>query len=258
MASLVTPPPNPNPNPNPNQQPCPTLSTCVPAMAYILLDETIPLFLKLEHAAGGFGYDSIQIGTLLSISGAVMLLFTFFALPRIARISKKKMFLIGVIGAIPAAAVWPLLAWATNKFMYNNNEYDGAVNAASGYKYRVYVMLLLVCCAVAKAIMACLSFTAVMIQINHSVADEYLGAVNGLGQSLAALARSLGPALGGLCFSYFMVLRHLAFFNFALFAALLVVSAFLNHSLPDSIDKKLVVKGGSSSSSSKIGIEIMH
>jgi MFS family permease len=42
-----------------------------------------------------------------------------------------------------------------------------------------------------------LAFTSVMVLVNSSVGPDQLGEVNGLGQSLAALARALGPALGG-------------------------------------------------------------
>ena len=37
-----------------------------------------------------------------------------------------------------------------------------------------------------------------MIMINNSVESEHLGKVNGLGQSVAALARAVGPAIGGI------------------------------------------------------------
>ena len=38
--------------------------------------------------------------------------------------------------------------------------------------------------------------------INNSVYDESLGKVNGLGQSMASLARTIGPAFGGLLWSF--------------------------------------------------------
>lgn len=37
--------------------------------------------------------------------------------------------------------------------------------------------------------------------INNSVLDESLGIVNGLGQSLASLARMVGPGFGGMLWS---------------------------------------------------------
>ena len=50
--------------------------------------------------------------------------------------------------------------------------------------------------ALGQNIGGCLSFTAVMIQINHSVVADDLGKVNGLGQSMASLTRAIGPAIG--------------------------------------------------------------
>lgn len=37
--------------------------------------------------------------------------------------------------------------------------------------------------------------------LNNSVFDESLGVVNGLGQSLASLARMVGPGFGGILWS---------------------------------------------------------
>lgn len=62
------------------------------AMAYIILEETIPLFLKLSSDMGGFGFSSVKIGFLLSLSGSVMLVFTYFFLPIFASNSKAWMF----------------------------------------------------------------------------------------------------------------------------------------------------------------------
>ena len=48
------------------------LATCnygMLAMAYILLNETTPLFLKLKTSEGGFSMNSAAIGWLLSLSG---------------------------------------------------------------------------------------------------------------------------------------------------------------------------------------------
>lgn len=80
------------------------------AMGYILLDETLPLFLKLDSAEGGFSFGSAEIGILLSVSGMVMVLFTAFVLPVVAAKSKKWLFNTGITGAIPTTFAWPILA----------------------------------------------------------------------------------------------------------------------------------------------------
>ena len=43
--------------------------------------------------------------------------------------------------------------------------------------------------------------------INNSVLDESLGAVNGLGQSLACFARTIGPGFGGILWSLSLEVR---------------------------------------------------
>lgn len=53
-----------------------------------------------------------------------------------------------------------------------------------------------------KAIAATNVFTACLILVNAAAPPGSLGAVNGAGQSLASLARALGPALGGLSWAW--------------------------------------------------------
>jgi hypothetical protein len=77
-----------------------------------------------------------------------------------------------------------------------------------------------------------------MIQVNHSVSDEYLGAVNGFGQSCASLARAVGPAIGGALWSLSIQTQNV-FLNFLGVMALLVVSGVINRQLPASLDHKL-------------------
>ena len=80
------------------------------AMAYILINETIPLFLKLDTRLGGFSLDSSHIGTLLSLSGFTMLAFTYFLLPIFASQNPLWLFKIGTIFAIPFSFGWPIVA----------------------------------------------------------------------------------------------------------------------------------------------------
>lgn len=120
------------------------------AMAFILWDETIPLFLKLDQAKGGFGLDSSSIGLLLSSSGGVMLVFTFIVLPRVAKRSKKLLFRIGMYGALPVCFAIPILA--TLKW-----EYQSAFQTKEG---STMLWMLLVSCCVLKNVCACIAFTA--------------------------------------------------------------------------------------------------
>jgi hypothetical protein len=195
------------------------------AMAYIILEETIPLFLKLSTQEGGFGLSSSAIGFILSISGGVMLLFTFFILPKLASKSKLWMFRIGIYYAIPLAFGWPLLAVLEHEYLLKNK-----------YKFLISRSLL-VLVSVLKSVFSCMSFTAVTIQINHSCYDENLGAVNGLGQSFASLSRCIGPALGGLLWSI-SIKKHFIFTNFISVGIILLWCLYVSFLLPKSIDYK--------------------
>ena len=54
------------------------------------------------------------------------------------------------------------------------------------------------------------AFTGCLILVNACAPVESLGAVNGVGQSLASLVRALGPALGGLSWAWSLQLAELA------------------------------------------------
>ena len=53
-----------------------------------------------------------------------------------------------------------------------------------------------------KMIFSALAFLATMVMVNNSVSTVHLGAINGLGQTFASLARAVGPALGGALWSF--------------------------------------------------------
>ena len=199
--------------------------------ASILVEETLPLFLKAEIADGGFGFNSMRIGFLLSISGCVMLLFTSFVLPVLSKRSKFWMFKVGTIGSIPVTILFPLIALMNRTMWANMGE--------TAHTWLLWTILPLV--TVLKSVFVCFAFSAVMIQVNHSVTDEYLGAVNGLGQSMAALARAIGPALGGALWSL-SVHHHFVYLNFIVTALAFCFCLYLNQLLPASLDFKKQVK----------------
>ena len=120
------------------------------AMAFILWEETIPLFLKLDSKDGGFGLTSSDIGLVLSSSGGVMLVFTYLVLPTLAKRNKKWLFRLGVSSSLPIAFAIPLLA--SGKTAYP------IIFASS--KGILFLKSLLVACCVLKNIAACVSFTA--------------------------------------------------------------------------------------------------
>jgi cyanate permease len=192
-------------------------------MSYILLDETIPLFLKLDKDLGGISFNSSEIGFLLSSSGFFMIFFTSLILPELASMRKSKLFMISILFAIPAVLAWPSIA----VFNYRVISHWSSHNKET-------LWALLITCASIKNVFACMTFTAVMMQVNDSCPSRYLGAVNGLGQSLGALARAIGPALGGILWSLSQK-NHFIFTNFIVCAFLLSLCQLLNCFLPEKV-----------------------
>jgi len=89
-----------------------------------------------------------------------------------------------------------------------------------------------------------------MIMVNNSVPPAYLGRVNGISQSVAALARSFGPALAGEAWTL-GVKSHMPGHEYAAFGLVcvmqlvaLVVSCFL----PTSLEKSATDSSGTNSS----------
>lgn len=206
------------------------LSTCsygFLCMSYIILEETLPLFLKLSHDEGGFDFSSVKIGLLLSLSGGGMLFFSYFLLPKFASKSKKWMFKTGTFFCLPIIFLFPLMS-SFNLYLINHVD-------PSIYPYIFWPIM--VCIVIFKNMCGSLQFTAVMIQVNHSVPSECLGAVNGLGQSMAAFARAIGPALGGIFWSL-SIRNHFVLFNFIITAVVMLIAYYLNYLLPKSIDMK--------------------
>ncbi|CAM9383191.1 unnamed protein product, partial [Ectocarpus fasciculatus] len=161
------------------------------AMGYIVVEETVPLMLKLDRAEGGLSYDSSEIGSVLAMGGFTMLLWTMFLLPKISHHSKLWLFRIANLASLPVALSYPALAAAS-----------GYIYAATGAdRGREIIFALCVLITTVKNCLATMVFLSVMIFVNHSVEERQLGAVNGLGQMVAAGARAIGPAAGGMLWS---------------------------------------------------------
>ena len=79
-----------------------------------------------------------------------------------------------------------------------------------------------------QSVAVCLCFTAVVVQVNESVAERELADVNAMGQMFASLARCVGPGVGGLLWSL-SVNADFIVANFLVTAVLLVGAMALNH-----------------------------
>ena len=207
------------------------LTTCnygLLSFTYTIYDETIPLFLKQDSASGGLNYDTAMIGFVIAISGVIWLLFTIWLLPFFASGSKLRMFRLGIVTAVPVTLLWPMLGFVQSSWV---------LQSLSHPIRHTFISTMSILLSLARYTSASLSFTAVMILINHSVSDEYSARANGLGQCLAALARTIGPALGGAIWSLGTKF-HSTFLIFISVVASLFFCLILNSFLPAYLDHK--------------------
>lgn len=196
--------------------------------AAILIDETLPLFFKLETARGGFGFDSQQIGVLLSTGAAGMMVMSILCIPLIDGVSNKYLSKLSISLLVPLCLAFPLIALLNNHVLVN-------MGNDTAHMWLLWPLLILV--NTFKNLFTNFSFTAAVIMVNYSVTDEYLGAVNGLGQSLGALARSLGPAVGGLLWSV-ATKYDFVYLNFIAVVAVFALNYYISYLAPASLDHR--------------------
>lgn len=84
-------------------------------MAFIVMDESLPLMLKLDASEGGLSFTSSQIGSLLSCGGIAMLIWSVTLLPYVAGHSKLYIFKVCTLTGIPIALSYPILASFRNE-----------------------------------------------------------------------------------------------------------------------------------------------
>ena len=121
---------------------------------YIILDETLPLFMKQDIPSGGFGFSSFQIGLVLSTTGGVMLIFTLTLLPKARQLSKLWLLKTSNWCAIPVMLIWPFLNLLLREEASLSQSYGNGL---------FWVALLLL--STIKNILATSTFTAVRINI---------------------------------------------------------------------------------------------
>lgn len=197
------------------------------ALAAILLDETIPLMLKLDVKSGGFGFSTSEIGVLFSISGMFMIGFTLMILPGLTSMSKRFLNSVGTIGALLACIMWPVIAQVNSIWV-----------ATTLHPFFLLWPVMIFIYSM-KAILTNVAYTGILMQVNHSVYVENLGQVNGLGQSFASLARAIGPAFGGALWSLSYNMNFVVL-NFIIVALIFASSEKLNSVLPSQLEHQKV------------------
>lgn len=156
------------------------------ALFWVLFDETFPVFCQTPVDEGGLGQSESQIGIQLAICGAALIIFqTTCYGPMAKRWGIVKLYTWAAWIQIPVFVLWPL------------SNYVAAANLGAGVEWTLLAIY-----QIARSILSAITFTAICIAIANAGAPQHTGTINGASQSLAALARALGPITGGALWSW--------------------------------------------------------
>jgi MFS family permease len=181
--------------------------------------ELLPIWLVLRVEDGGLNFNQRQIGILNAVSFVFLLIWCLLAIPRIInKFGSLFSFRVSIILGAPPILLFPtvnylhyipILAWAYLIFVYV-------------WRYSFFQVV----------------FSSMTIMSNNSVTSANMGRLNGIAQSMVALTRAVGPALGTYMFSLTLRVNvfpfnvYFMFFMVAiLFLSLLIIAAPLPKSL---------------------------
>lgn len=202
------------------------------SMVSIMFDEIFPLWLLSSYARGGMEYTAMDIGTIMSYSGFVLIAFTSVVYPWLTQYmgGAERTFLLGLQLASPMIALisflWPVVyvialpshgGSASAYVAHHCHDHTSAShvmalndtgNALSSCPLvpgstlsGVLYVLLFVFYAMVKVCTTC-SFTSIALLINRSVHPTQRASINGLAMTAGSLAKTLGPPIGGMAYAF--------------------------------------------------------
>ncbi|KAG1852066.1 major facilitator superfamily domain-containing protein [Suillus tomentosus] len=208
-----------------------TPSVVIPIANYAMLSfldvsfrVLLPLFLSTPTYLGGLGFDPATIGWWMALIGITDGVFQAFFFARITDwIGPKRLFSVSVWCYPPLVAMFPIMSW----ILRARGEVDYTMT---------FALLLLICIEVTWD----MAYGVVFMFITGSApTNNVLGAINGLSQTSAAVARAIGPAMATSLFA--VSKEHNLLGGNAAYIVLIVLSGglrWLAYQLPDEVQDR--------------------
>jgi MFS family permease len=153
------------------------------AIGAVLLDELFPVLATLPSSRGGYGLTTLQVAFCLTTQGITLLVYQGFVFGRLVRaLSPLFAFKVSSVLALPMTLLMPIMAAATV-------HKDGPIP--------LYSWVVLQGVMVFKSLVLSTMFSTNFVLISNAAKGKELGRVNGVGQTVAAAVRTVGPGLGG-------------------------------------------------------------
>ncbi|KAG2203040.1 hypothetical protein INT47_013256 [Mucor saturninus] len=168
-----------------------SLIYAIVAFQMLYFDELLPTWSATPKEAGGLGFQSGEIGTILSFAGSVMLFVQVFVLHRLTA-------LFGLLHLFQLSLVSSALVFFAQglcRLLYRIPDFHHE-------ETKMWVWFGLVCCLTIKSLSQTIAVTTAVILLNNSVArSNTLGFINGFSQCCNAAMRTLSPAVAGFIWS---------------------------------------------------------
>ncbi|KAI6676710.1 hypothetical protein NL676_037506 [Syzygium grande] len=157
------------------------LAYCVFSLHDMAYSEIFSLWAVSPRRLGGLSYTTEDVGTVLSISGAGLLVFQTCLYPYLDRLLGPILVarICGVL-SIPLLSCYPFIAMLTG----------------------LSLSIVLNCASVAKNVLSLSVFTGLFLLQNKAVDQDQRGAANGIAMTAMSLFKAAGPAGGGAIFSW--------------------------------------------------------
>ncbi|KAF8325015.1 major facilitator superfamily domain-containing protein [Cantharellus anzutake] len=180
-------------------------------------DQVFLMYLTSDYAKGGLGLSPGHFAILIGLMCGAQIIYQFYLYPNIGpprgKYSHLAMFRIGTALFIPGYLTVVLYRRLTNGSSDGNN----------------LIMILLLISTAVRYAGSTFAFTSAAVLLNYLSAPSVIGFANGLAQSLASLARVLGPLLGGWVWSESTSHNPNGYgFGFYMCSALCAVAIFLS------------------------------
>jgi MFS family permease len=188
-------------------------------------DNLFPLLLATSKKNRGLGFSTNQIGLIYVISASILMGYSIIVIPYLKnKLGTYKLFLI-------AQFLFPISIFSISLLSNMNNINNISLLIISSIFFII------------KASIGSISIILINIMINNSVEKKYLGRINGISQSFAALGSIIGPILSGIAYSwslkndnFFPLNIH---FSFTLFAVISVLNIIATALLDNSINNRI-------------------
>ncbi|KAJ1918910.1 hypothetical protein IWQ60_007374 [Tieghemiomyces parasiticus] len=177
-----------------------TIGYALVALLTVMIDEMFPIWAATQPRLGGMGMSSRAIGGALSTAGFLVIYLQIYLYPKAQLIwGTLRCFQYGVA---LCAVVFPCFA-VLHRLEFIDPVVAPIVHLLGNDGLKVFTWVVMLGLLTLKEWCGVLYYTSICILINNSVPDRrYLGTVNSVSYSAASFARTIGPAISGMLWTW--------------------------------------------------------